>query len=453
MTGTPLDTQGPKVLEPALHIIDTNLAKSIPRLVELYEDALHKRTREYMDDFTREFQRVFSHDIVLRFTHQTRFLDQPISNTQTVQPVIVSRRLPRLGFSRTPLQHLIARGKTRLPTHLPHADALDASEATRQVRDELYFVSLFPGAARLIASGRIAVHERAMRDAIRALGDARADVHRIPEVHRFWQEAVADSPKARAVVHEADRMSRDQRARRLLLLPPPTQTAAPARPGGGPPRARQQPGRVDPTWKKMVVVTPTVASAVYLYMHLRRAPELLARGVHTVLYHQDLSQRQRTALQADFNRLDPRDRNSTRASIMVGSFDALGTGIGLQAASYQVLTSPPARADDLAQAFARTNREGQMLPVAHRVLVLEESPVDRINMAALARRDLASDPYDMAAGVELRPVRDAPPGGRGGRRVVVNGDHEDLYKMNQRLARMDDAGGAEEEPRGGWAGT
>lgn len=409
------------VLETALQIIDANLAHGVPRLVELYEDAVHKRTRKYIEDFTIEFQRIFNHNIVLRFTHQTRFFGQQISGIQAVQPVIVSRRLPKLGFARGQIQHLVTKGQARLPTNLPYSDALDVSEATRQVRDELYFVSLFPNAAKLIDAGKIVVHERAMRDSIRALGDERGSVHRIPEVRQFWEEVVRDSPKARVIVQELDRMRKDRRARRLPQ-------GAPARPG--------QP-KLDATWKKMVIVTPTVASAVYLYMYLRLAPELSARDISPVLYHQDLSQRQRSALQEDLNSLD-RNRPANRtAGTIVGPFDAIGTGINLQAASFQVLTSPPARADHLAQAFARTNREGQALPVEHRVLVLEDSPVDRINMAALAQRDVASDPYDLSRRLELRPA----PGAPGGPARAPPRPHEDLYKLNQQLAQAGHAEG------------
>lgn len=429
VTGTPFGQEGPKSLEPAVRLIDPDLAdRQMPHLLELYEDAVHKRTTRYINDFTAEFQRVFSHKIVLRFLHQTLFLDRPISSIQVVQPTVISSRLSKLGFTRSHVQQLITKRQARLPTHLPYADALDVSEATRDVRDELHFLSLFPAAAKLIETGKITVHDRGMRQAIRALGDQRGDVGSIPEVAQHWQAAVRDSPKARVLLDYLDRMDRDPRARRL--------------PPGAYPRAgeRHHYAPPDPAWKKMVVVTPTVATAVYLYLYLSRTPGLRDRA-HAGLYHADLSQRAKAQLQADFASL-ARTRSCAAAHplvrTLVGPFAAVGTGINLQAASYQVLTSPPsARADDLAQAFARTNRGGQTLPVDHALLVLEDSPVDRIHMAGLARRELASDPYDVAAPVELRPLKadereDAAAGPASG-----PVEHPDLYKMNRQLTQTE----------------
>lgn len=417
VTGTPFGNEGPKSLTTAMRLIDPDLADNrMPHLLELYEDAVHKRTTRYIDDFTAEFQRVFSHNIVLRFMHQTRFLDRSISNIQVVQPTVISSRLSKLGFTRSHVQQLITKRQARLPTHLPYSDALDVSETTREVRDELYFLSLFPAAAKLIETGKITVHDRAMRQAIRALGDQRADVGSIPEVEQHWQEAVRDSPKARVLLQYLDRMDKDRRVRHL--------------PRSAYPRPGQRHAPPDPAWKKMVIVTPTVATAVYLYLYLSRTPSLRDRA-HAVLYHQDLSQRAKSQLQDDFASL---------ARTMVGPFAAVGTGINLQAASYQVLTSPPRRADDLAQAFARTNRGGQTLPVDHAVLVLEDSPVDRVHMASLARRELVSDPYDVSAPVELRPVDAAAAdragaGGAGGSATPVS--HPDLYKLNRQLTQTE----------------
>lgn len=419
VTGTPFGTQGPRALEPALQLIDADLAGRLPRLLDLHQDASHKRTRRYVDDFTDEFRRVFSHDIVVRFTHQTRFLDQPVSSIQIVTPVVVTRRLPRLSFSKSHVQQLVDRGRERLPTGIPLTDALDASEAARQVRDELYFISLFPNATRLIASGQITVHERAMRESIRLLGDGRHSVHLIPEVQNHWEEVVRDSPKVRVIAQELDRMRKDLRQRRL---------SPPAPPAAG---HRSSPPKVDPTWKKMVIVTPTAATAVYLYMYLAHSPDLQKPTslVFPALYHQDLSQRQRGAIQDTFASLDRSSRAARRIDVVVGSFDAVGTGVNLQTASYEVLTSPLPRADDLAQAFARTNREGQKLPLEHRILAMEDSPVDRINMAALAQRDVVSDPFDVSARFEVRPAGE-------GAGVGKNDDHEDLYKLNQQFAML-----------------
>lgn len=382
VTGTPFSMEGLTNLENPLHLIDSELAGRIPGLIELHKDGLQNRTQEHILDFTDRFRYLFGPDIILRFIHQNVFLGQPISNIQNVQPIIVSRRLSRTGFTKAQVQSLVANIRAGLETSLSYVDALEVSSLTREVRDDLYFVALFPAAAKLITDQKINVHERAIREAIRSL-ENRKDVFAIPEVQQFWQEVVKDSPKTQLIIEEVDRMNADRRARRGVVK------AGPARPG-------QKEAQVDPVRKKMVIVTPTTASAVYLYMYLRNTPEHQRRGIGPVLYHQDLSLSQRTALQDDFRSLDPERPGARTARTIIGSFDAIGTGINLQSANYQIFASPLPRADQLHQGFARTNRQDQTLPLEHKIFVLEDSPIDRINMANLARRRFKSDPYDLS---------------------------------------------------------
>lgn len=86
---------------------------------------------------------------------------------------------------------------------------------------------------------------------------------------------------------------------------------------------------------------------------------------------------------------------------MIGSFDTIGTGANLQRANYQILTSPLPRTREVSQAFGRTNRTGQKLPVVHKILVLEENPVDRANLCMINSRDIQSNPYNMSEKLEL----------------------------------------------------
>lgn len=59
------------------------------------------------------------------------------------------------------------------------------------------------------------------------------------------------------------------------------------------------------------------------------------------------------------------------------------------------------RIREVAQAFGRTNRTGQRLPVVHKILVLEDSPVDRANLCLLAQRDIKSNVYRMNEKLQL----------------------------------------------------
>lgn len=408
VTGTPFSAQGfTSLTRNAMGLIDSDLPGRVPHMLERYEEAREKRTRLYIQDFVKEFKQIFSHDIVLRFRHQSLFLGRPISDIQIVQPIIVSRRLPIVALIRRhQAQQLVRNIQLRLRTNLPYADCLNVNDAAREVRDDLYFISLFPAAAKLISEGKINVHESSMRAAIQALDD-RSNVAALPEVAQYWTEVVKDSPKALVIVQEIDRMNADRRARNIPIISMPIRGAK-----------LNVSSTFDPAKKKMVIVTPTTATSVYLFMYLNETEELQSKDIDPILYHRDLSQRQRTALQADFMSLD---RNKRSARTIIGSFDAIGTGINLQSANYQVLTSPLPGVDDLGQAFARTNREGQTLPVEHKILILEESPVDRINMANLAQRDFRTDPYDLSKRPQLKPVLVSS----------KSADHQDLPKLNQ----------------------
>lgn len=381
VTSTPFGTDGLMNLENPLRLIDSDLADRVPHLVELHKDGLGRSTEAHDKAFTNKFRQIFGPDIILRFMHQNLFLGQPISNIQIVQPMVVSRRLSKTGLTKAQVQTLVTNIRAHLGTSLAHAYALDVSELTRKVRDDLYFVALFPAAAKLITDQQINVHEQAVRESIRSLKD-RNDVAAMLDVQRYWQEVVKDSPKTQLIIDEIDRMNADRRTRQGAKT-------ASARHG-------QQNPRVDLIWKKMVIVTPTTASAVYLYMCLKNTPEHQHRTIGPVLYHQDLSLSQRTALQENFRSLDPERPGSRTARTIIGSFDAIGTGINLQSANYQIFTSPLPRTEQINQGFGRTNRLGQTLPLEHKILVLEDSPIDRINMANLARQKFKSDPYDLS---------------------------------------------------------
>lgn len=401
VSGTPFSPSGLEQLMFPLQLINwgkPNFNDRLGRLSGLYSDATYKGVRTHINKFRAEFDKFFTPEIVVRFLHNSSFFGQPVSSIQNIQPTVVSRPTPRSYADH--VRTLATKCKGLVPSHLGYADSL--AKAPQQVHDELYFVSVFPAAAKYINEHRLGVGDAQMRIAVKSLED-RTQVMDIPEVQQFWRHVGKNSPKIKLIIAAIDRANADQRPR------PPLPVDAK--------RSRTREPDNNLLLKKIVILAPTVASAIYLFMWLKFEPTLQLKNINPVLYHEDLSRGQRMRIEDDFNSLD-RNRPGTRtARTLVGTMAAAATGMNLQIANYQILTSPASSATHQAQAFARTNRTGQSLPVHHTVLVLDDSPIDRINMASLAQREIGSDPYKVSEALELKPEDDG------------TRSQEDLYKI------------------------
>lgn len=437
VSGTPFPKDRLREVRAQVALLDPELTPALERLDERYQEAKYKLSPDKIQRFIRDFQDLFSYNYVLRFTDTTLFLDQPITAVQNIEPRIVSRRTvpssalptplfkivsgPRGQVSLKQIQKLVDRLQKLLPPHLPYVNRL---ESKKQVADVLYFISLFPAAAGPINSRqKLVLHDDAMREAIRSLKD-RKYVTALPIVRENWARFAKDSPKLQYLREIIKQVNAD-------IRPRPSTRGADGRDTSSALHHR----------KKCVVLTPNLSSAVFLFAWFSLDAQL--RDVRPVFYHRDLAKRDKLAIRNAFN-----DTSHPRNYFIASAEDA-GTGLNLQAASYQVLTSPLHRAADQAQAFRRTNRAGQQLPLVHKLLVLEDSPVDRINLVAQARRRFKSDPFDVLRGtVELWPVMSPASESsqedlalQAGVRPVLR--EEDLMRRTRRREDEDDIYGAD----------
>lgn len=402
VSGTPLPRGRFREVRDQLALLNPQLTPDLASLDDRYKEAKYKLSPDKVHRFVRDFKRLFSEDLVVRFVDTTLFFEHPITGVQDIDPQIISRRTPSSilplrknkggNVSRKEIQRLVDRLYKHLPPHLPYVDRL---ESKKHVADVLYFVSLFPAAASFINKHKLALDDDSLRKEIKKLKNRRK-VLEIPIVQEFWERFARDSPKLQYLREEMDRVDADFRLR--------------------PGEARIQP-------KKCVVLTPNLSSAIFLYAWFanlskdkdkdKRVPSS-SNKVSPVFYHRDLSKKDKLQIRDTFNdiTLTPtsdtgKSKSSSSSSsrspsssssyknYFIASAEDAGTGLNLQAANYQVLTSPLHRAADQAQAFRRTNRAGQDLPLVHKLLVLEDSPVDRINLVAQARRRFRSDPFDV----------------------------------------------------------
>lgn len=325
--------------------------------------------------FILELRSVFDPSIIVRFRHSTKFLGQPISNVPTTQPELI---LVRTSWgSKSQMQRLAVRAEARVARGYPPAQGLELNQGAIVARDELYFVSLFPAAASLINDGTMNVDDRVIRKQIVALED-RKQVASLPMVQDYLSRVIANSgPKLKAILKEISNMNEADR----LDRPPPSKV----------PRDKAQPTYTKDTtrMRKMVIVTPNVTTAVFLFMYLRQPQFVVQYNPKPALLHKDLSVATRSAIIEDFSKEIGGPR------ILIGPFDTIGTATNLQRANYQILTSPLPRMREIAQAFRRTNRTGQVLEVHHKILVLEDNPADVANLCMLAQCEIKSNIYDL----------------------------------------------------------
>lgn len=324
--------------------------------------------------FILELRSVFDPSIILRFRHSTRFLGQHISNVLTTQPELV---LVKPSWrSKSQMQRLAVRAEARVARGYPPAQALELNQGASVARDELYFVSLFPAAAGLINDGIMNVDDRVTRKQIVALED-RKQVASLPIVQDYLSRVITGGPKLKSILNEISNMNEADRQDR-----PPLSKL---------PRDKAQPTYAKDTsrMRKMVIVTPNLTTAVFLFIYLRQPQFTVQYNPNPALLHKDLSVATRSAIIKDFSKEIGGPR------ILIGPFDTIGTATNLQRANYQILTSPLPRMREVAQAFRRTNRTGQVLEVHHKILVLEDNPADVANLCMLAQCDIKSNIYDL----------------------------------------------------------
>lgn len=332
--------------------------------------------------FQSYFQAVFDKNLVVRHFGTSKFLGKSISDVQDIVPQVISRY--------TPLQHRVA--VQELANQIAYKDPLLQDPGQRGL---LYLVSLFPAAAELILDDPITFDTASIRDLVRQVRN-RLRIEESAPLRKLADQIVKDSPKLDYILEELDRMGQDKRERERI------ETHNTSRFGAG----------EDLKMKKMVIITPTVVSAVFLYLALIRHRSDVS------LIHNWVSAQEKEQTVNNFKSLSAA-KLVKHSRVLIAPFAAIGTGANLQVASYEILTSPlPDKASQV-QAFARTNRSGQRLrPLSHKILALEDSPVDRIMLASHATLEIESDPFNINE--QLRIAGEIPLGGLGEPTVVLD---------------------------------
>lgn len=344
---------------PPINLIAPSRAAAMQGLVRSYNiakssnDAIDART------FRDQFRSVFDDRVVVRHFGTSTFLGKPISDVQDIPPRTISRD--------TPTKHRSAVQELANQIALKDPRLSDPSQ-----RGLLYLVSLFPAAAQLILDDPITFDMAAIRDFVRQVKN-RLRIEESEPLRRLADQIITDSPKMDYILEELNRMDQDKRERERI------DARSSSKFGAG----------EDLQMKKMVIITPTVVSAVFLYLALIRHRK------DVVLIHNWVSSQEKEQVINNFMSLSAA-KLVKHNRILIAPFAVAGTGVNLQVASYQILTSPLSDKAGQLQAFARTNRSGQRLrPLSHKILVLEDSPVDRIVLAAHASLDIASDPFQI----------------------------------------------------------
>ncbi|CAK7564320.1 MAG: hypothetical protein SEPTF4163_002209 [Sporothrix epigloea] len=350
-------------------------------------------------EFRERAERFFQGGMVKRHTESSLFFGQRIFNLQDVTPRVIVHSTP--GPLRDNVSRVVARIAVKLRESMitsPISNSIHWEQAVRSSSlfnhmMDLEILATFPGAARLMLADppELDFSLAAIRAEIRKAKDR--DVAQVKLFQKHCDTVIEGSPHLQAILETIDEMGRDKQKRRTL----PTPVAAIV--SSNSVLAKK---KLDLSVKKLVVLCPRMGEAVFVYLALRK----LRPDVHPVFLHADLKLSERAALLHDFNRLDaptPAGINHT-ARVLVGTFRDAGTGNDLTVANYQILTGPLRLRSQQDQAFGRTNREGQTLRLHHRLLVTDDSPVDRIVMVTQAGRHISSDPFAMDEELELAPI-------------------------------------------------
>jgi hypothetical protein len=351
----------------------------IKELEGAYFDAVSaEKGSEAVVDAFKERARQFFEGLIIRHTMESRFFGKRITKVKEVKPTKKTFTTSREYHE--DVQVLADHVKTKLYT-ITQSDSYEQVVRSLQTYIELtplQVVSTFPAAARLILDGKLKVDTPSLRTLIKK---AKGNVTAIEEFTDHADALAASSAKLEKILLLFLRMEEDHQAR-----PKPD---VPATTNPSPPRK----SRDDKQMKKLVVVTSTLGEAVFLYLSLRKR---LIKGARPVLLHADLLASEKQRIVADFQALTPGS-----AKVLVTPYEVGGTGLNLQAASYQVLTGPLRTRDYEVQAFARTNREGNVLRLHHFLYLTDDNPADRLIVAMQANRRAASDPFDMATAFEV----------------------------------------------------
>lgn len=341
-----------------------------------------RSSEENMQTFREHWESVFDDKLVFRNTATSQFCGKAITDLQVIKP-------NRVWFT-TPQQHFdhvqeVARQAREVIREQAYAAAKNDQRFepayASGLDPTLHFVSLFPGAANLIQLGRLEIGEADVMKTINEMKHSnKLQVENIARFQQHLETVTHDSPKLDFILAEIERMRRD----------------SDKRPEGSTVQSSRSLHKDNPSLKKMVIITPTLGTAVFLYLFLRKRLPHFA----PVLFHASARPEHREAVINSFTTLTAR-KNARHSYILITPFASGGTGLNLQSANYQIFTSPLSTRDSETQGFARTNRTGQALALHHSVLIMQDNPADKINVVNYGGRSFRNDPFEMSREIVL----------------------------------------------------
>lgn len=333
----------------------------------------------------KERARQFFDGLVIRHTMESRFFGKRITKVKEIKPVKKTFTTPAEYTDDVQALAKQVQAKIRSITQSDSYEQVVRSLPTYIELTPLQVASTFPAAARLMLEDKLKLDATSLRALIKK---AKGDVTNVKEFADHTDAVIAGSAKLEELFLLFLRMEEDHQAR-------PKNEDSPSL-SSSPPRKM----RADRQMKKLVIVTPTLGEAVFVYLGLKKRLASV-RGARAVLLHGDLLASEKQRLTSDFQALTPGS-----AKVLVTPYEVGGTGLNLQTANYQVVTGPLRAKDYEVQAFARTNREGNALRMHHWLYLADDSPADRLIVARQANRRVASDPFDMSAEFEVEKEDD-----------------------------------------------
>ncbi|KAL2276602.1 hypothetical protein FJTKL_00774 [Diaporthe vaccinii] len=223
-----------------MNLIAPGRAAAMQGLVTALDTAKSSGDVHDAQTFQDQFKVVFDNKLVVRHFGTSKFFGKSISDVQAIVPSVISRE--------TPMQH-----KTAVQALASQVALKDPQLRDPGQRGLLYLVSLFPAAAEVILEDPITFDVAAIRDFVRQVKN-RLRIEESEPLVRLADRIIKDSPKLDYILDELDRMGRDRRERERI------EPRGSAKFGAG----------EDLQMKKMVIITPTVVSAVFLYLALIR---------------------------------------------------------------------------------------------------------------------------------------------------------------------------------------
>lgn len=381
VSGTPFGAKLKDLLAAVVTYLAPDRAADATALLEAYDAIKPAMTNTPRVMFETLFKRGFGGQLTIRDSLDTTFMGSRITGgIQKVRPQYISRETPQ---SHLHTVRMLMATKITVGPRDAYFDTLQKLNLKHNTQ-LLYLLSMFPSAAKvLLDSPETTFVDFDIRTMIRKEKNTTGESLTSNKTFRSLAEKLARglrSPKLQLILDEIARMERDRTPR-----PQVSKAGVSAH------------VQDDHTLKKLVIITPTAFTAVMLYVVLARYHP----RTRPLLYHEDLKQSQRSDVLRRFNSLRKRD-GPARCIIAPASVGS--EALNLQIANRLILTSPLLDSNQESQALARVNRVGQTLEVQLKILLLEDSPVDRIIIAHRANAKFLSDPFNVVEDVRVVPL-------------------------------------------------